>query len=67
MKRASGRRTRTGSSVRQSVERAEARANLGATYRRFMAEGDPERKNEAGKDLIRTVFGKNAIAGDSRL
>ena len=74
MKRASGRRTRTASSVRQSVtipaqlavevERAASRANLGATYRRFMAEGDPERKNEAGKDLIRAIFGNDAIAED---
>jgi hypothetical protein len=49
------------------VERAASRANLGATYRRFMAEGDPERKNEAGKDLIRAIFGKDAIAEDSLL
>lgn len=43
---------------------AAARANLNATYRRFMAEADPERKGEAGKDLIRAVFGKDAIAED---
>jgi hypothetical protein len=101
MKRASGRHTRTASSVRRSVtipaqlavevERvarkkhltmsralvvlaqrgveaeAAARANLSATYRRFMAEAEPERKNEAGKDLIRAVFGKDAIAEDSLL
>jgi hypothetical protein len=29
-----------------------------------MSEADPERKNEAGKDLIRAVFGKDAIAED---
>jgi hypothetical protein len=46
---------------------AAARANLSATYRRFMAEAEPERKNEAGKDLIRAVFGKDAIAEDSLL
>jgi hypothetical protein len=46
---------------------AAARANLNTTYRRFMAEADPERKNEAGKDLIRAVFGKDAIAGDPLL
>ena len=46
---------------------AAARANLNATYRRFMAEADPERKNEAGKDLIRAVFGKDAIAEDPLL
>jgi len=46
---------------------AAARANLNTTYRRFMAEADPERKNEAGKDLIRAVFGKDAIAEDPLL
>jgi hypothetical protein len=83
MKRASGRRTRTASSVRQSVtipaqlavevERvarkkhltmsralvvlaqrgveaeAEARVNLGATYRRFMAEADPDKRTKREK------------------
>lgn len=43
---------------------AAARENLNATYRRFMAEGDPQRKGEAGKDLIRAIFGKDAIAED---
>jgi hypothetical protein len=38
---------------------------LNATYRRFMSEADPERKGEAGKDLIRAIFGKDAIAEDS--
>jgi hypothetical protein len=42
-----------------------ARDNLKATYRRFMSEADPERKGEAGKDLIRAIFGKDAIAEDS--
>jgi len=46
---------------------AEARASLNATYRRFMSESDPERKGEAGKDLIRAVFGKDAIAEDPLL
>jgi hypothetical protein len=46
---------------------AAARDNLKATYRRFMAEADPERKGEAGKDLIRAIFGKDAIAEDSIL
>jgi hypothetical protein len=44
---------------------AAARENLNATYRRFMAEADPQRKGEAGKDLIRAVFGEDAIAEDS--
>jgi hypothetical protein len=46
---------------------AAARENLKVTYRRFMAEADPERKGEAGKDLIRAIFGKDAIAEDSIL
>ena len=44
-----------------------ARDNLKATYRRFMFEADPERKGEAGKDLIRAIFGQDAIAEDSIL
>ena len=43
---------------------AAAREQLNATYRRFMAEADPRRKGEAGKDLIRAIFGKDAIAED---
>lgn len=46
---------------------AAARANLNATYRRFVNETDPESKNNAGNDLIRAVFGKDAIAEDPRL
>jgi len=44
---------------------AAARQNINASYRRFMSEADPQRKNEAGKDLIRAIFGKDAIAEDS--
>ena len=36
-----------------------------SSYDRFLAENDPARKNEAGKDLIRAIFGKDAFAGDS--
>jgi hypothetical protein len=32
-----------------------------------MSERDPVRKDEAGKDLIRAIFGKDAIAEDSVL
>ena len=46
---------------------AAARANLNATYRQFMNETDPERKSEAGKELLRAVFGSDAIAEDSLL
>jgi hypothetical protein len=46
---------------------AAARNNLNATYRRFMSEADPERKNKAGKDMIRAIFGEDSIAEDSLL
>ena len=42
----------------------DAKENLQATYRRFMKEQEPTLKEEAGKDLIRAVFGKDAIAED---
>ncbi len=41
---------------------AEARDQLQASYDRFVAESDPARKNDAGKDLIRAIFGKDAVA-----
>jgi hypothetical protein len=44
---------------------AAARDRLNETYRQFMAEDNPARKGEAGKDLIRAIFGKDAIAEDS--
>ena len=44
---------------------AAARDSLRETYRRFMSEADPERKGEAGKELIRAIFGKDAVAEDS--
>jgi len=46
---------------------AAARDHLNATYRQFMSEDDPERKGEAGKDLIRAIFGEDSIAEDSIL
>jgi hypothetical protein len=72
MKSASRARGRTSSSVRQSVTPADlaieleaaARKNLNASYRPFMAEADPERRGEAGKERIRSIFGKDAIAED---
>jgi hypothetical protein len=45
----------------------DAKRNLAATYKRFMDEQEPARKNEAGKDLVRAVFGKDAIAEDTVL
>ena len=44
---------------------AEAKEQLKSSYKRFLAENDPARKNEAGRDLIRAIFGKDAIAEDS--
>ncbi len=43
---------------------AAARATLTGAYEKFMAEGDPVRKSEAGADLIRAIFGSDAIAED---
>lgn len=40
----------------------EARENLNKAYRRFMSETDPKVKNEAGQDLVRAIFGTDAIA-----
>jgi hypothetical protein len=42
----------------------DARDNLRTTYQAFLREKDPSKKDEAGKNLIRAVFGKNAIAED---
>jgi len=46
---------------------AESRRSLRTSYRRFLSETDPHRKDEAGKDLIRAVFGADAIAEDPLL
>ncbi len=42
----------------------DAKENLKVTYKRFMDEQEPARKNEAGEDLVRAIFGKDAIAED---
>ena len=44
---------------------AEAKEQLKTSFHRFLAENDPARKNEAGIDLIRSIFGKDSIAEDS--
>ena len=46
---------------------ADAKEQLNASYRRFVEENEPGRKNEAGRDLVRSIFGKNSIAEDSIL
>lgn len=43
----------------------EARQRLTAAYKQFMKEQEPSRKNAAGQDLIRAIFGKDALAEDS--
>ena len=45
----------------------EAKQRLKTAYRSFVEAAEPERKNEAGRDLIRAIFGKNSIAEDSIL
>src|SRR5260370_11189930 len=42
----------------------EAKENLTAAYRRFLKEQEPSKKEEAGRDLLRAIFGKDAIAED---
>ena len=42
----------------------EARRQLKIAYDRFIKEHEPARKNEAGKTLIRAIFGKDALAED---
>ena len=43
----------------------DARQRLTTAYKRFIKEREPSRKHEAGQDLIRTIFGKDALAEDS--
>jgi hypothetical protein len=45
----------------------DAKENLRVSYERFMGEQEATRKDEVGKDLIRTIFGKDAIAEDPLL
>jgi hypothetical protein len=46
---------------------AEAKQQLKAAWRNFVDEAEPARKNEAGRDLIRAIFGKDSLAEDSVL
>ena len=45
----------------------DAKENLRTTYRRFLKEREPAKKDEAGRDLIHAIFGKDAIPEDSIL
>ena len=42
----------------------DAKENLRTAYRKFLKEQEPSKKEEAGRDLIRAVFGRDAIAED---
>ncbi len=44
---------------------ADAQRSLRSAYRGYLAENEPSRKSEVGKTLVRTIFGKDAIAEDS--
>lgn len=46
---------------------AEAKRQLKSAYCTFIDEAEPERKNEAGRDLICAIFGKDSIAEHSIL
>ena len=48
--------------IRQSV--TIPRPNLQGAYQRFLKEREPSRKEAVRQDLIRAVFGTNAIAKD---
>ena len=50
--------------VRAELDAKEA---LKAAYRGFMEEQEPVRKEQAGKDLIRAIFGTEAIAENTLL
>ena len=44
---------------------AEAKQQLKSGYRKFVGEAEPVRKNEAARDLIRAIFGKDSVVEDS--
>ena len=51
--------------VSRGAVRRTAKEQLKASYNQFLAANDPDLKNEAGKELIRAIFGTDAIAEDS--
>jgi hypothetical protein len=54
--------------AQQGVEaEASSRESLNNAYKHFMSASDPKGKDHAGKDLIRAIFGRTAIAEDSIL
>ena len=55
-------RRRRATSAKHPVTMSRALVDL--AHRRFIDENDPARKDQAGRELIRAIFGKNAIAED---
>jgi hypothetical protein len=45
----------------------DARENLRTSYLRFVREKDPSKKDEAGKNMIRAIFGEDGVAEDTVL
>ena len=45
----------------------DAKENLKTAYRTFLRAKEPLKKEQAGRDLIRAVFGKDSIAEDQIL
>jgi predicted DNA-binding ribbon-helix-helix protein len=45
----------------------EAQDNLKIAYRRFLQKQEPDKKEQAGKDLLRAIFGKAGIAEETLL
>jgi hypothetical protein len=44
---------------------AAGRSRIAAAYEGFMSNSDAVKREEAGKELIRAIFGRDAIAEDS--
>lgn len=45
----------------------DTKENFNIAYREFLKEQEPLKKEEAGKNLIRAIFGRDAIAEDQIL
>jgi hypothetical protein len=48
----------------RAVRQADATDRLKAAYRRFLKQRVPEKKQQAGENLIRAIFGPDAMAKD---
>jgi hypothetical protein len=45
----------------------EAKENLAAANGRFLKEKEPMKKEEAGRDMIRAIFGKDSITNSGEM